>query len=175
MKSRKLAAGAMLALACASNANAVDFEFSGFASAIVGKTFGACTPENGLATDYAGGCTRFVADWGHAGVYTDKWSANPESKLGLQATAKFTPMWSATGQVVARLLEGHPAAEVEWAYVTFQPNANWSIQAGRKRVPLFFYSDFQDVGYAYPWVRVPQDVYGWDVVNYNGANVAYSN
>lgn len=32
----------------------------------------------------------------------------------------------------------------------------------------------QDIGYAYPWVRVPPDVYGWDIANYNGASVTYA-
>lgn len=40
-------------------------------------------------------------------------------------------------------------------------------------MPLFFYSDFQDVSFAYSWVRVPSDVYGWAVVNYNGVNLTY--
>ena len=174
MKGRtRTAACALLAAAVPSmHAAAVEFDFSGFASAIVGKTSGSCT-ESALAPRFAETCTRFVADWGHAGVYSEDVSARPESKLGLQATARFTPQLSATGQVVARVLD-KASLELEWAYLTFAPNASWTFQAGRKRVPLFFYSDFQDVGYAYPWVRVPPDVYGWDVVNYNGASATYN-
>lgn len=174
MKRKRSALGCLLLAACAGPgiAGAVEFEFSGFASAIVGKTSGSCT-ESGLVTDYSGQCTRFVADWAHAGVYDERASFRPESKIGLQGTARLAPGLSATAQVVARILE-HPSADLEWAYVTYTPSPAWTIQAGRKRVPLFFYSDFQDVGYAYPWVRVPPDVYGWDVVNYNGANVAWS-
>ena len=32
------------------------------------------------------------------------------------------------------------------------------MQAGRQRIPLFFYSDFLDVGYAYHWMRPPSDI-----------------
>jgi len=172
-KNQLLLGAAALASWAAIHAHAVEFEYSGFASLIAGRTYGTCTPENTLASDYAASCTRFIADWGHAGVYRESWSVDPESKIGLQGTVHFTPQLSATGQVVGRLVN-HPYADLEWAYVTWQPDPAWTIQVGRKRVPLFYYSDFQDVGYAYPWVRVPPDVYGWDIVNYNGANIAYS-
>jgi hypothetical protein len=47
------------------------------------------------------------------------------------------------------------------------------VQAGRKRLPLYYYSTSQDVGYAYPWARLPADIYGWDAVNYNGGSVTF--
>lgn len=50
--------------------------------------------------------------------------------------------------------------------------AEWKLQIGRKRLPLYYYSDFQDVGYAYNTVRPSPDVYGWDIVNYNGASLS---
>jgi hypothetical protein len=173
LNKKKIVLAAALACSVALPAWAMDYEVSGFASLVAGRTYGSCTPENTLASDYSASCTRFVADWGHAGVYKDSWSIDPESKVGVQGTVHFSPQLSATGQVVGRLVN-HAHADLEWAYVTWQPDPAWTIQAGRKRVPLFYYSDFQDVGYAYPWVRVPPDVYGWDVVNYNGANIAYS-
>ena len=43
---------------------------------------------------------------------------------------------------------------------------------GRKRLPIY-YSDFQDVGFAYTWVRPPTDLYGWEIVSYNGVNATY--
>jgi hypothetical protein len=169
-----LAAAVLLAsLAAAAPANAVEFDLSGFASLVAGRTYGPCTPDNALATRFATSCTRFVADWGHGSVYHNAWSITPESRAGLQGTAKFDPQWSVTAQVVARTVN-QPLAQLEWGYVTWKPTPEWTLQAGRKRLPLFYYSDFQDVGYAYPWVRVPPDVYGWDMVNYDGASAAYS-
>jgi hypothetical protein len=63
-------------------------------------------------------------------------------------------------------------ASLEWLYLTYQPSPEWTIQVGRKRLPLYYYSDFQDVGYAYNTVRPSPDVYGWDLVNYNGLSVS---
>ena len=163
---------ALVAAGLSSPAGAVEFDLSGFGSVIAGRTFGSCST-NALATAFSGSCTRFVADWGHGGVYDNKWSAEPESRLGVQGTVRVNSQLSFTAQVVARAVDD-PLTELEWAYMTIAPAPGWTLQLGRKRVPLFFYSDFQDVGFAYPWVRVPPDVYGWDVVNYNGANLTYN-
>jgi hypothetical protein len=75
---------------------------------------------------------------------------------------------------MARLTEGQKV-DLEWAYLTDKLNPEWTLQVGRKRLPLYYYSDFQDVGYAYTMIRPTSDVYGWDVVNYDGANLDYSN
>jgi hypothetical protein len=155
------------------NAVAVDFQFSGFGSVAAGKTSGECTPENALPDQFRNNCTRFIADWARGGVYSDSAALRPESRIGLQGTTTFNAKWSATAQVVLRGIRDEEAA-MEWAFVTYKPSPSWTIQAGRKRLPLFYYSDFQDVGYAFAWARVPADVYGWDIVNFNGGSVAYN-
>ncbi|MEJ5990820.1 hypothetical protein WG902_12535 [Ramlibacter sp. PS3R-8] len=172
MKKLQRIAATLLAACAAAPTSAVELDLSGFGSAVAGRTFGQCTA-NAVASAFSSSCTRFVADWGHGGVYDEKWSAEPESRLGVQGTVRVNPQLSFTAQVVARAVHD-PLAELEWAYMTIAPAPGWTLQLGRKRVPLFFYSDFQDVGFAYPWVRVPPDVYGWDVVNYNGANLTYN-
>ena len=168
---RRASLAAALAVALPA-AHALEFEYSGFASAIAGRSFGPCTPDNTLGSRFNGSCTRFIADWSHAGVYTPSVSMKPESRLGLQVIARLNDQLSGTTQLVARAANG-TQADLEWAYLTYKPSVNWTLQAGRKRLPLFYFSDFQDVGYAYGWLRPPPDVYGWDVVNYNGANASY--
>ena len=39
---------------------------------------------------------------------------------------------------------------LEWVYGAYDINANLALQAGRKRLPLLFYSESQDIGMAYP-------------------------
>lgn len=169
---RKLAAAGLAALAGYAPALAADFEISGYASLVAGRTFGSCTPDNGLASAFSGSCTRFVADWDHAGVYSEHASLRPESRAGVRGTLRILPALSATAEVVARAL-GHPLAELERAFVAWSPSPQWTFQLGRDKLPLFHYSEVQDVGHAYPWVRLPPDVYGWDISNYNGAEVKY--
>lgn len=163
---RVMALGAPLAVP----AHAVEFSTSGFATLAVGRTNGSCSA-SGLVASISDDCTRYIADWSHNGVYEASWSAKPESRVGLQGTAKFNAQFSATGQVVSRALPDQHA-NLEWLYLTYQPTNEWTIQIGRKRLPLYYYSDFQDVGYAYNTVRPSPDVYGWDVVNYNGLSVS---
>ena len=166
-----LGLGFVLGLA-SQQSSAQEFSGSGFASLVVGRTTGDCV-SSGLAPAFSNGCTRFIADWGHAGVYDDSLSAGPESRIGLQGTVKFNSSLSVTGQVTARALQDQHA-NLEWLYLSYQIAPEWSVQVGRKRLPLYYYSDFQDVGYAYNTVRPSPDVYGWDVVNYNGASLSYA-
>jgi hypothetical protein len=162
-----VAAGAAL---LAPPAQAFDSSFSGFGSLVVGRSFGACVDDATTATRYAEACTRYIADWAHGGVYTPSWSASQESRLGLQWTGNFNRDLSATVQVVGRLNEGQKV-DLEWAYLTYKLTPSWSVQVGRKRLPLYYFSDFEDIGYSYPTLRPSPDVYGWDIVNYNGASL----
>ena len=53
-------------------------------------------------------------------------------------------------------------------------NAEWSAKAGRQRLPRFRYSDFLEVGHAYPWLRPPHAVYTATFSNDDGLSAAYS-
>lgn len=152
--------------------SAADVQYSGFASLVAGKTFGACAQNSTMNSLYSNYCTRFIADWAHAGVYTPGVSVKPESKLGLQGKINLLNNLSVTAQMVGRMIDG-AAADLEWAYLTYDASPSWTLQLGRKRLPLYYYSTSQDVGYAYPWVRLPADIYGWDAVNYNGGSLTF--
>jgi hypothetical protein len=119
-------------------------------------------------------CDCFVSEYSQGGVIEDgRVGFEGDSKLGLQAGIG-TPdgRWSVTGQVVARgARDGR--VNLEWLYATHEIDGHWTLQLGRKRLPLLSMSEVQDVGVAFPWVRLPPQIYGWDIVNYNGANVRW--
>ncbi|MFL6657806.1 MAG: porin [Massilia sp.] len=147
-------------------------KLSGFVSLVAGRVSGS------LPADYAGStsidgkaCPCYTADWGNAGIYTDSLSLAPESRAGIQAKYTINPEFNVVGQVVVRGSDTTP--NVQWAYASYAPGKNWEFQLGRKRIPLYFYSDFQDIGASYPWVAVPPELYGWEATNYNGASVRY--
>jgi hypothetical protein len=144
------------------------FTYSGFASLVAGKVLSG--ERQDPLNDYA--CPCFIADYGHGALYGPHWQVKQESKVGLQGTYTFSPTLSATAQVVGR---GNDEIKVglEWLYLSYDLTPNWTLQVGRKRLPIYYYSDFQDVGYAYTWVRPPADLYGWEISNYNGINVTY--
>lgn len=93
------------------------------------------------------------------GARTD-WSTEVDSRLGVQVTGKFSPMFSATAQVlVGQTGEGNYRPALEWGFVKAQVTPGLALRAGRMGAPYFAVSDFRHVGYANLWVRPPSDVY----------------
>lgn len=151
-----------------------DFKLTGFLTIAGGKV-----TQGNYDADYAGpsqingyNCPCYLADWGNSGIYTKSFSLKPESRVGLQLSYKPNTNTSFVGQVVSRGTDSTP--NVQWAYGAYKLNSNWEIQAGRKRIPLYFYSDFQDIGLSYPWTSTPPELYGWEVTNYNGGSLRYN-
>ncbi len=148
----------------------IDLNGSGFATLGLGHMLGG---SEGSMSGYRKPV--FISDYAQGGVYDGKGGIQwqPDSKLGLQGVATFPDRrFSVTGQAVARGARDG-AINLEWLYASFKVNDNITLQAGRKRIPMFYYSDTQDIGVALPWTHLPPQLYGWEVVNYNGFNVAY--
>ena len=114
----------------------------------------------------------FLADYPLVSAYTEDWDYTPESLFGVQISGNMGEGLSATAQIVGRGVDDFDA-KFEWAYISYELNQNWTLQAGKKRLPLFYYSDFYDVGFAYVWMRPPADTYTWQIFNYNGINALY--
>ena len=123
-------------------------------------------------------CPCTIQNWEYVAVYErDKWAFNQETLGGVQLKKEFTPTLSATAQVVVRAHNPNEQSRptLDWAYVTWSPaeNSPWTFQAGKFRIPLYYYSDYLYIGYAYQWVRPIPDVYGWPIYSYEGANAGY--
>ncbi len=174
----------LLALACLSHgsmalaqgAGESKLKVTGFLSVIGGQVIdgkldadylaNGADPINGVA------CPCYIADWSNAGVYNKDFSLTPETRAGVQLNYAITDKVNAVAQIVVRGTNGTP--DLTWAYVGYKFGKNWEVQVGRKRIPLYYYSDFQDIGVAYPWVSPPPELYGWDATNYNGGSMRYS-
>ena len=176
---RRLAiAGAALAVSAGAfaqqEAGESKLKISGFISVIGGQVL-----DGSLDAGYTGmnpingrPCPCYVADWSNGGVYSKDFSLQPESHAGVQFNYALTSRAKLVAQIVVRGTNGTP--DLTWAYLGYKMGSNWEVQVGRKRIPLYYYSDFQDVGLSYPWVSPPTELYGWDAVNYNGASLRYS-
>ncbi|MFN3239401.1 MAG: porin [Pseudomonadales bacterium] len=90
--------------------------------------------------------------------YDEDWNTDPDTTFALQASADLSDKITATGQLIARGEDDYDL-EAEWAYLTYAATSNVDIRVGRLRSPFFIYSDFLDVGYAYPWIRPPEQTY----------------
>ena len=148
------------------------FQLSGFMSVTAGAVLSGDYDQR-LAYNPQIQCPCAITDWTYNGVYEgSSWTAKPDTKAGLQLTWNITDQLGFTTQVVSRATEPQP--DVQWAYMSYKFADHWELDLGRKRIPLYFYSDFQDVGFAYPWITPPSEVYGWESTNYNGASVSHS-
>lgn len=159
----------------ADEAEPARFKATGFVSVVGGRVLGGqldSATYGGPPTVLGVNAPFYTADWSNGGVYGAEYSLNPESRAGLQMSYALTPAASLVGQVVVRATDGKP--DLTWAYASYKLSRSWEVQVGRKRIPLYYYSDFQDVGVSYPWISPPPELYGWDATNYNGASLRLS-
>lgn len=149
MKTRALKAGfAVTALALAvSPAMATELRFDGFASFVAGQAL----DKDELVVDPNTGNAAFLG-------YDEKLSFQANSLFAVQVRADLQEKLSATAQIIAKGQNDYEA-KFNWAYLAYQLTDEVTVKAGRFRNPLFMYSDFLDVGYAYHWISPPDGVY----------------
>lgn len=87
--------------------------------------------------------------------------------LGLQVSGQVNEKVTATAQLIARSTNDYEVT-ADWAYLSWQASENGKVRAGRLRTPLYMYSDYLDVGYAYPWISAPNEVYYLPFNNVDG-------
>ncbi|MFQ3789930.1 porin [Halomonas sp. A29] len=106
---------------------------------------------------------------------TSDWSAEVDSRLGLQLTANLTPRLTSVVQVVTeQQYDGQFRPAIEWANINFDVTPDLSLRAGRVVLPVFMNSEYRKVGYATPWIRPPLEVYrSIPVSSVDGLDVSY--
>jgi hypothetical protein len=158
----------MLGSRAAADPNAVDstasiWSLSGFG------TFGVVHSTEGRA-DFTTG----IFERNGAG-YTRAWSPGVDSKLGAQLTANFTPRFTAIVQGVAQQnSDGTYTPHLEWANLKFAFTSDASVRVGRIVLPSLLVSESRAVGYSYPEVRPPAEVYSIiPVTSSDGLDASY--
>jgi hypothetical protein len=154
--------GLLLALAVgpAAGEHGVDWSF---------KAFGTLAAV-GTDTDTLG----FRRDPTQDTAATRDWAADIDSRLGLQLDVDLDHAWHAAVQWVAR---NHAGAffeqNLEWAYLRWRPWNDLDLRVGRLGLDTFLLSDYRNVGYAYPWMRPPQEFYApLFPYHFDGADIA---
>lgn len=160
-------AGALALTLSAASAHAADaaslFTLSGFG------TFGAAYSSLHTA-DYAGA----AFEPSGAGA-TRNIDFADDSRVGVQLNAKLTSKLSAFVQVVSHNnYDNSFTPTVEWAILRYAFTPDLSVRVGRIEVPMFLTSDYREVGYANPWVRVPPELYDvMPITNSDGVDGSY--
>ena len=178
--------GVILLLLMHAIAHAVDLDDSGSFTASGFYNLTGATVLGGSAQNSSApwryqqwNCPCSIQNWEYAGVYQKNkgFEINQESLVGLQLREEFSPTFVVTGQFVMRAQNPNNGSSpsVDWLYASWGLAADSpvTIQAGRLRIPLYYYSDYLYIGYSYPWVRPPPNVYGWPIYAYDGANISY--
>ncbi|MGR5061356.1 hypothetical protein [Photobacterium sp. DNB22_13_2] len=107
---------------------------------------------------------------------TDDWCFDCDTIVGLQADVFPTDWLHASVQVVKRPADDFSDPDLEWAYISVEPITDLKIRAGRLRSPTFMYSQVVFVNQAYPWVRLPAEVYDTTggFTRYDGIDAYYT-
>ncbi|MCV2883539.1 porin [Aestuariibacter sp. AA17] len=147
-----------------------EVKFSGYGSIVVGKTFGEIDdPLNpGQTRDEI-----FTADFYDVGQYDNDLSFKPETVFAIQARSDLGEGLSVTAQLVAKGTDDFEP-EFDWYYITYKPTDDWTLLAGRRNIPMYYFSEFSEVGYAYPWMRPPSNLYWWQVTQFNSVQAIYT-
>lgn len=113
----------------------------------------------------AGFSTHDQEDSTYLSTVTDDIRFDNDSKFGLQITADVADNMQAVAQVLAAGADENFDMDVEWAYLDWRLNDTVSVRGGKVKEPVFLISDYIEVGYAYPWIRPPQEVYRNNPIN----------
>jgi len=144
-------------LIIADNVSALDIQFSGYGTVAVGTVIGE-------------GDEPYLVDPVSGGEYDDNIRFQPESMAALRTLSAINEKTTATIQFTAKGAEDSNA-EVELAFISYLLNPETTVNGGRFRLPLFYYSDFLDAAYAYHWIRPPIDLYGIPTSTITGINI----
>jgi len=111
-------------------------------------------------------------DFTYLGALEDEWSFSSETTFGIQIKAPLADNASVLLQFSGDSLESQ--AEVDWAFLEYRVSSAVTVRGGRLRVPGFMVSEYREVGYAYPWVQTPLEVYGLTpFLRYEGLDLRY--
>lgn len=82
--------------------------------------------------------------------------------LGLQM--RFAPNNDVPISFVTQLLaraQDDWKMNADWAFVNWKVNDEFNVNVGRIKLPVFLISESYDVGITYPWIRPPEELYGF--------------
>ena len=107
--------------------------------------------------------------------YTRSWAPGVDTKLGVQADARFSDKLTAVLQLVSQHQYNNTyEPRVEWANLKYQFTPDFDIRLGRTVTTQFMVSDSRMVGYANLWIRPPREVYGLvPLTNKDGIDANY--
>ena len=109
----------------------------------------------------------------YAGYEGNDLNWRQDSKVGLQASTELQDGLAFTVQLLASGKDDFDP-EIKWLYMGYEINDELSLKLGRMRAPIYNYSDYIDVGYAYHWIRPPVETYNISFDTAEGVGLFYN-
>ena len=107
--------------------------------------------------------------------FTEKWSPQVDSLLGLQATANYGHLKAVVQAITKQDPDNHWRPVIEWANLKYSFTSDFSIKAGRFAMPTYMGSDTRLLHYANTAVRPSTELYRLlPVTTTDGADISYS-
>ena len=145
MKKRfNLLTTAVLSVLASSSAQAIQFD--GFMTA------------GGSIHDDSDNKNIYIGSLGDRGITNDL-TFETDTRFGLQISSDVTEDMSVVAQLLGTGVNGNFNAIIEWAYIDYEINDVSNIHVGKIKQPVYLVNDYIEVGYAYPWIRPPSEVY----------------
>ena len=147
-------------LGLASNLQAVEVDISGYAT-------------------FAGAFTNAKTTTGSNAVYvnglaTEDLKFDQQTHLGLQIAATVSDKIDMTVVLQADGSKNNYNVNAQWAYATYRFDEDLSVRMGKYKATFYMVSDYKEVGYAYPWVRPPLEVYSTNPIEaFTGLDLVY--
>ena len=114
-------------------------------------------------------------DYGIQGQTNDGWRGDQLSKLAVQLRYGITDTLSVTGQLGTKPTQDSWKAGPGNLYLAWQANDNLTLRGGRLGTPIYMYSETLNVGFSYPWLRLPEEVYSLvQLTSHDGGDVLYN-
>jgi hypothetical protein len=146
-KQFNLLATAVLSVLASTSAQAIQFD--GFMTAGASKI---------VSMDDADSGNIYIGGLGDRGI-TEDLTFERDTRFGLQISSDVSENMSVVAQLLGRGDQGNFNAVIEWAYIDYEFHDTTSLHVGKIKQPVYLVNDYVEVGYAYPWIRPPQEVY----------------
>ncbi|TKB05192.1 hypothetical protein E5672_03660 [Alteromonas portus] len=106
----------------------------------------------------------------------DGFAFKPLSLIGVQLDYTLSDNLDFVGQFVYREQDEQNIGSItQMAFLRYDISPKWQVRAGRLAADIFHFSDTRDVSIAYPWVKVPTEVYGIvPARSFDGGDISYT-
>ena len=93
--------------------------------------------------------------------FLDSFDFNAISSIGLQTDILLHSNFDFVGQLIYQGQEDVTFNNsLSLAFLRYKPTPNLELRVGRTLLDLYLLTEFRDINFAYPWAKIPTEVYG---------------